>query len=174
MDKLENNNVEMTKKDEGKKQSTPQKLKRTKGSEEVRKFYAICDHFTRNNCEKNLHAPCNYCGQSYASDFRKSGTSNLWSHLQSKCRKSSNRIIDKKQKTISFDTKKEVGDCDGPKIGNLKVVKYDPESIKQVLTSMIICDELPFKVVKEDRFKNYSRLLEPRFVIPSRITVWRD
>ena len=38
-------------------------------------------------------------------------------------------MIDKKQKTISFDTNKEVGDGDGVNIGNLKVVKYDPESI---------------------------------------------
>ena len=40
-DKLENNSVEMIKKDEGKKPSTPQKLKRTKGSEGVRKISAI-------------------------------------------------------------------------------------------------------------------------------------
>ena len=33
VDKLENNSIEMTKKDEGKKPLTPQKLKRTKGSE---------------------------------------------------------------------------------------------------------------------------------------------
>ena len=83
-------------------------------------------------------------------------------------------MIDKKQKTISFDTKKEVGDGDGAKIGNLKVVKYDPESIRQALASMIILDELPFRVIKGERFKDYSRLLEPRFVIPSHITVWRD
>ena len=171
MDKLENNSVEMTKKDEGKKPSTPQKLKRTKGSEGVRKFSTIWDHFTRNNCEKNPRASCNYCGQSYASDARRSGTSNLWSHLQSKCRKPPYRMIDKKQKTISFYTKKEVEDGDGAKIGNLKVVNYDPESIRQALASMIIHDELPFRVVEWEGFKDYSRLLEPRFVIPSRITV---
>ena len=81
-------------------------------------------------------------------------------------------MIDKKQKTTSFDTKKEIRD--GAKIGNLKVVKYDPESIRQALTSMIIRDELPFRVIEGEGFKDYSRLLEPRFVIPSRITVWRD
>ena len=41
VDKLENNSVEMTKKDESKKPSTPQKLKRAKGSEGVRKISAI-------------------------------------------------------------------------------------------------------------------------------------
>ena len=74
---------------------------------------------------KIQRASCNYCRQSCTSDSRKSGTSNLWSHLQSKCRKSPYRMINKKQKTICFDTKKEVGDGDGAKIGNLKVVKYD-------------------------------------------------
>ena len=52
MDKLENNNVEMTKKDEGKKPSTPQKLKRIKGSKGVRKISSIWDHLTRNNLRK--------------------------------------------------------------------------------------------------------------------------
>ena len=79
-----------------------------------------------------------------------------------------------KQKTISFYTKKEVGDGDGAKIGNLKVVKYNPESFRKTLASMIIRDELPLKAVEGEGFKDYSRLLEPRFVIPSHITVWRD
>ena len=39
---------------------------------------------------------------------------------------------------------------------------------------MIIRDELPFRVVEGEGFKDYSRLLEPRFVILSHITVWRD
>ena len=68
-------------------------------------------------------------------------------------------MIDKKQKTISFDTKKEVRDGDGAKIENLKIVKYDLESIRQALTSMIIHDELPFRVVEGEGFKDYARLL---------------
>ena len=41
VNKLENNSIEMRKKDEGKKPSTPQKLKRLKISKGVRKFFAI-------------------------------------------------------------------------------------------------------------------------------------
>ena len=67
-------------------------------------------------------------------------------------------MIDNEQKIISFDTKKEVEDGDGAKIGNLKVVKYDPESIRQALASMIIRDELPFRVVEGEGFKDYSCL----------------
>ena len=83
-------------------------------------------------------------------------------------------MVDKKQKIISFYAKKEVRDGDSAKIENLKVVKYDPEAIRQALASMIICDELSFKVVEGEGFKDYSHLLEPRFLISSRITVWRD
>ena len=121
-----------------------------------------------------LHASYNYCGQSYASNSRMSGTSNLWSHLQFKYRKSPYIVVDKIQKTSSFDTKKNVRDGDGANLGNLKVVKYDPEAIKQALTSMIIRDKLTFRVVEEEGLKDYSHLLEPRFVIPSSITIWRD
>ena len=39
---------------------------------------------------------------------------------------------------------------------------------------MIIRDVLPFRVIEGEGFKDYSHLLEPRFVIHSRITVWRD
>ena len=69
-DELGDNRAEMTnkeagttKKDEGKKPSTPQKLKRTKRSEGTRKFSTIWDHFTMNSCQKNPNASCNYCGQ---------------------------------------------------------------------------------------------------------------
>ena len=80
----------------------------------------------------------------------------------------------KNKRIISFDAKKEASDGDIVNSGNLKVVKYDPEAIRQVLTSMIICNEFPFRVIEGEGFKDYSHLLESRFVIPSRITVWRD
>ena len=95
---MTNKEVGTTKKYKGKKSFTPQKLKRTKGSKGARKFSAIWDHFTRNNYEKNPRASCNYCGQSYASDSRKTGTRNLWNHLQFKCRKSPYIVVDKKTK----------------------------------------------------------------------------
>ncbi|KAL0429250.1 UNVERIFIED_CONTAM: hypothetical protein Sradi_0551000 [Sesamum radiatum] len=39
---------------------------------------------------------------------------------------------------------------------------------------MVILDELPFKMVEGEGFRAYSQVLEPRFVVPSRITVARD
>ena len=83
-------------------------------------------------------------------------------------------LIENKRSLVLMLIKKEVRDSDCAKIGNLKVAKYDPEAIRQALTSMIIRNEFPFRVVEGEGFQNYSHLLEPRFVIPSRITVWRD
>ncbi|CAO2044570.1 unnamed protein product [Urochloa humidicola] len=39
---------------------------------------------------------------------------------------------------------------------------------------MVILDEMPFSVVEGEGFKEYSNTLEPRFHLPSRITVARD
>ena len=35
-------------------------------------------------------------------------------------------------------------------------------------------NHVPFSFVERERFKDYSYLLESRFVIPFRIIVWRD
>ncbi|PUZ73368.1 hypothetical protein GQ55_2G468500 [Panicum hallii var. hallii] len=39
---------------------------------------------------------------------------------------------------------------------------------------MVIIDEMPFISVEGEGFKRYSKVLQPRFEIPSRITVERD
>ena len=52
--------------------------------------------------------------------------------------------------------------------------KFTLASVDMVLSlryKSIIRDELSFRVIEGERFKDYSHLLELRFVIPSRITV---
>ncbi len=39
---------------------------------------------------------------------------------------------------------------------------------------MIIIDELSFSIVEGEGFRNYSHVLEPRYAVPSRITIARD
>jgi len=39
---------------------------------------------------------------------------------------------------------------------------------------MVIIDEMPFRSVEGEGFKRYSKVLQPRFEVPSRITVARD
>ena len=52
--------------------------------------------------------------------------------------------------------------------------KFNLEEMRKKLTRMYIIDELPFRVVEGEGFRRYSHALEPRFVVPSRITIARD
>ena len=63
--------------------------------------------------------------------------------------------------------------CSEP-LGVLGTWKFDNESIRTALSNMIIVDELPFKFVEGEGFKNFINISCPRFKIPSRWTVSRD
>ena len=43
-----------------------------------------------------------------------------------------------------------------------------------MLASMVILDELPFKFVESEGFHQFCRALNPKFVIPSRVTIPKD
>ncbi|KAK9268176.1 hypothetical protein L1049_010618 [Liquidambar formosana] len=80
---------------------------------------------------------------------------------------------DKKQKLLSF---KSVGhlqdsDCHSSSLSNWK---FDQELCRQALTKMIIVDELLFKFVEREGFKNFVSVLQPRFQLLSRSTVAID
>ncbi|KAL0328142.1 UNVERIFIED_CONTAM: putative AC transposase [Sesamum calycinum] len=53
-------------------------------------------------------------------------------------------------------------------------VKFDQEALRQGLARMIIMDELPFKFVENEGFRQFISLALPQFVIPSRTTITRD
>ena len=48
------------------------------------------------------------------------------------------------------------------------------ERLRMALARMIIVDELPFKFVEHGGFINFMAEVEPRFEVPSQITVARD
>lgn len=52
--------------------------------------------------------------------------------------------------------------------------KFDQDLIRHVVAKMIIIDELPFRFVKRDRFREMKSMAQPRFQVPSRITMTRD
>ncbi|KAL0288422.1 UNVERIFIED_CONTAM: hypothetical protein Sangu_2660100 [Sesamum angustifolium] len=114
-------------------------------------------------------AACNYCGEDYAADRHNNGTTSLWRHLENKCTKYPNKK-DKSQKSI-IDFSKPGAENDSA-FGKIK--KLDTEGIRKFLAKMVIIDELPFKMVEGEGFRAYSQALEPRFVVPSHITVARD
>jgi hypothetical protein len=59
-------------------------------------------------------------------------------------------------------------------IGNLVITKYNAEKIKASISKMIIVDELPFRFVDGEGFQEFMNMVEPRFKIPSRVTVMKD
>ena len=52
--------------------------------------------------------------------------------------------------------------------------KFSVERLRMALARMIIVDELPFKFVEHGGFINFMAVLEPRFEVPSQVTVARD
>lgn len=51
---------------------------------------------------------------------------------------------------------------------------YNYDACRKSLAKMIIRDELPFRFVKAEDFITYINTLEPRFIIPKRVTIARD
>uniref|UniRef100_A0A803PEN4 BED-type domain-containing protein n=1 Tax=Cannabis sativa TaxID=3483 RepID=A0A803PEN4_CANSA len=128
----------------------------------------VWTHFTKViDDAKNPKARCNYCGVSYACGSKKNGTSNLLTHLSIQCKKFTNRD-EKRQKTLVFEAKKHGED------GGLVAKTYNAELVKENIARMLVMDELPFSFVDRQGFKDLMRLVEPRFVVPSRRTVTRD
>ncbi|WJX61075.1 cellulase [Trifolium repens] len=133
----------------------------------VRKPSKVWKHFDR---IKDLDkAKCKYCGKQYAANSSSHGTSNMIKHLKV-CLKNPNREVDKRQKTIAIGKESE----DDPNSVSLKLVDFNQERTRMALAKMVIIDELPFKYVENEGFKMFMSEAQPRFKIPSRVSVARD
>ena len=95
----------------------------------------------------------------------------MWAHLL-KC-KTILGVIDISQTTLSFQAKK-AGGFEGEFSKELVVAKFSIERIRMALARMIIVDELPFRFVEHDGFIYFMGVFEPRFPMPSHLTVARD
>ena len=60
--------------------------------------------------------------------------------------------------------------------GDVVVVpwKFDQEECRKALCRMVIIDELPFRFVEKEGFKQFMKVAQPCFHIPSHTTVTRD
>ncbi|PON96394.1 Zinc finger, BED-type [Trema orientale] len=137
-----------------------------------KKGSSIWEHFTKiEECDPNdPRCLCNYYGNDYACDTKKHGTSSLWHHYRKAGEKSTYKVEEKKQKTLSFEPKK------GGKEGevSLVAVQYNKEACRQAVSRYIMLDELPFRHIEGEWFRQLIRTLQPRFELPSRMTVARD
>lgn len=57
---------------------------------------------------------------------------------------------------------------------SLGMTKYNEKKIRVAIARMVIVDELPFRIVEGQGFREYTKFLDPSFPIPSRFTVIRD
>jgi len=53
-------------------------------------------------------------------------------------------------------------------------VVYNYEKCRKALGRMIILDELPFNFIENQGFKSFCKVMQPRFDVSSRLTIWRD
>ncbi|TXG54220.1 hypothetical protein EZV62_019476 [Acer yangbiense] len=124
-------------------------------------------HFTKN--EGGNMCICNYCGKDYACGSKKVGTSTLWTHLNDQCKKYHNRLVDEKQKVLTFE-KKYMGDG----TGNLVAMRFSKDACRKALSKMIVLDELPFSFVEREGFRHFCFVACPKFDPPSQTTIARD
>ncbi|KAK9221778.1 hypothetical protein WN944_010207 [Citrus x changshan-huyou] len=111
---------------------------------------------------------CRYCGKEYKCGFNK-GTSNLLGHIRERCLKYPGRAqVDKKQKTLSYQLVKNREPC------SLVLVTYSVEACREAIAKFIIKDEMSFRVVEGEGFREMLGVFENRFKVPSRTTIAHD
>lgn len=129
-------------------------------------------HFKRIKDENgNLRANCNYCGRLFHCNSKSNGTSSLNYHL-TKCKKYLG-IAEKQQSQLSFQVASSQGG-ESEKMGTLANWKFDNEFSRKLLAKLIIIDELPFKYVENEGFREFVVSLQPKFRMISRWTIAKD
>lgn len=145
---------------EDKNNDIPQQVKKRKA---MKPRSNVWQHFEKfKNDEGETRGRCHYCNKDYTAQSS-SGTNGLINHLRS-CKVYNTDSI---QTQISFKPSKE-GDA------SLAIWKFDAKVARKALAKMIVIDELPFKFVDAEGFKNFVVAVCPKFHIPSRWTIARD
>lgn len=94
----------------------------------------------------------------------------MMTHLTSNCPNSPPRKpkIAKDQTSLQMSFKKAVEDT------QLGYVKYDPDRVRRLLVQYLILCELSFSHIESEGFTLFVNGFEPKFNMPSRVTVQRD
>ena len=118
----------------------------------------------------DLRVVCNYCGKDYACSTKTCGTSSMWVHLKKQCNKYPFKVEYKKQKLLSFSIKIETGS----ESSNLLAIWYNKEACRKALAKMVVLDEKSFRIMEGEGFRQFCQVLQPKFPVPSRMTMARD
>ncbi|KAK9091066.1 hypothetical protein Sjap_024243 [Stephania japonica] len=136
------------------------------------------DYFTIREEEPNKpRAYCKFCPKSYACHSKSCGTKNLILHLE-KCSnpnhpwKIENERHPSKQANLCFSSTHDGSSAESTV--HLFATTHDYHNCRRLLTRMIILDELPFKFVENDGFRDFIAGLNSKFTVLSRRTITRD
>ncbi|KAB1221208.1 putative AC transposase [Morella rubra] len=128
-------------------------------------------HYTKVPNSDPPKAKCNYCKKDFMA-HHKNGTSGLWQHhnICPYFKRKKGGQLDVGQMFLTHDVEKSTGSD----VGTMGVThKFCEKTIKDLIARMIIIDEMPFIVVQKHGFRALIHYLEPRFKMPSRITIMR-
>ncbi|KAI3846862.1 hypothetical protein MKX03_002853 [Papaver bracteatum] len=123
----------------------------------------IWKHFTRKNVQE---ADCNYCNKTTKVHTGRNGTSGMWKHFN-RCKKNPNNPKVKGQQTLKLKPSK-LGEQDGQLVFTI----FSQEKCKRAVIKFIIIDEMSFRAVEGEGFRRLMHVLDPRFVVPSRMIVY--
>ncbi|XP_022874249.1 zinc finger BED domain-containing protein RICESLEEPER 4-like [Olea europaea var. sylvestris] len=171
MDEREEHGIETPSNDTDLQPSLPPRAPSTLGKRKSSRLASyVWDHFTLlgSRDDPDVRCKCNYCEVDYACGTKKCGTSTLSNHLTNQCKKYPGRLVDKKQKILSFETKKEGSGS------NLVAVGQSKEECRVACAKMVVLDELPFRFVEGRGFRFFCSVACPQFRAPSRRTLMRD
>ncbi|KAD3068074.1 hypothetical protein E3N88_35954 [Mikania micrantha] len=115
---------------------------------------------------KRKYGRCKYCKTNIKADPHRNGTTGLTKH-SSTCQLNPEVIAKKKQHNLVF--KKE---SNGE--GSVSVWKHDEARIKKALLDLFVVTELPFKLVENPAFIEYTNSLNGKFVLPARHKISKD
>lgn len=118
------------------------------------------------DAEGRPKASCNFCRKEYHCHSKLNGTSNVRNHWIACPLNPKNN--DPTQSILNLQPNSK---------GTDKVLtswKFNQDEIRKALTRMVIVDELPFRFVECEGFRNFMSVACPIFRIPSRWTVARD
>ena len=116
-------------------------------------------------------AKCIYCSAKFNANPNKHGTSSMRNHML-QCKKMPHSK-DSRQALLTFKPDRVEANGNEP-VGLVGTWKFDQELIRAALAKMVVIDELPFRFVEGEGFRNFVYAAYPRFKIPSRWTVNRD
>ncbi|KAI3885443.1 hypothetical protein MKX03_036335 [Papaver bracteatum] len=130
-----------------------------------RKRSSVWDHFERSVEAGIKYGKCNYCDDGkYRAGGKKYGTTNFNWHL-TRCEK-----YLESQEAAQLDSLGQPRNLGDQTVG----VTFCQDSCRRALINFIITDEQSFRMVEGEGFIAFCRYIEPRFKLPSRMTVYRD